>query len=425
MTYQSAHSGVWLGMSVMENLEFIARSYRLNRDHTRERIESLLTQADLTEARQRIGARLSGGMRQKLGAIMAILPAPRLLLLDEPTTGVDPESRATLWNLIRAAANDGAIVVVSTTYLDEAAKADQVFVLSHGEILAQGSPHEVIARTPGIITATDANNHLVNTEEDDDRVWQRGNTSYTWQADIAKTPEDALTTDQLDLELSTIALLLEQGRTAPTVLPHISVTYPRGHNLIHVQGVSKAFGQFTALNHVDLEVKSGEILGLIGGNGAGKSTLIRLILGLDQPGNGNISVFGQTPNRRTRAKLGYVPQSLGLYPILSPQANYQFTTSIYGADAPDLQLEEHRATGTLPLGAQRNLAVTCALAHQPQLLILDEPTSGMDALSRARLWKTLRRAAQAGIGILITTHYQDEARQCDRLIHLEHGEVVA
>lgn len=423
VTYQSAHSGVWPNLSVQENLEFISRSYHLNPSATPPRIEALLEQARLAEAHDRIGAHLSGGMRQKLGAIMAMLPAPKLLLLDEPTTGVDPASRTTLWELIRNAAADGAAVVLSTTYLDEAAHADQVLVLAHGEILAAGAPGEIIAHSPGVIIAKPATTKTEN-QENSENVWRRANTLYTWQPTTSPLPPNTLDPSNLDLELVTIALLLQQGKTTPTLLPEITVTYPGGETLIHAQNVTKTFGTFTALNQVSLSVKSGNIVGLIGGNGAGKSTLIRLILGLDHPNSGTITIFGTTPDRQARTHIGYVPQSLGLYSTLSPQANYQFTTSIYGVNVPDLSLDKQKTTGNLPLGAQRKLAVTCALAHQPRLLILDEPTSGMDSLSRAHLWKTLHRAAEAGIGILITTHYQDEARQCDHLIRLEDGRVI-
>lgn len=431
--YQGMSGGVWRGLSVEENLAFIARAYHLDPNDSAQRMTDLIAQAGLETAKSRLGSTLSGGMRQKLGAIMAMLPNPRLLLLDEPTTGVDQDSRATLWALMRSAVREGAAVVLSTTYIDEAEQADQVIVLSEGITLAQGSPEEVIGATPGVVYESYAD--IGDAISDAADVWRRGHRVYTWYpygqsqgtpftgAELETEPSQGQTLASLDLEIASIALALAKGQTAKTELPAITTSYPMQEPLIHVQQVSKTFGDVVALDGVDLEVLSGHITGLIGGNGAGKSTLIRLILGLDQPNSGRITLFGQPPGRVTRAQIGYVPQSLGLYPTLSPEENYQFIAAIYKSEAPDLGLEANTLTGRLPLGYQRNLAVTCAFSHQPRLLILDEPTSGMDPLSRARLWKALRHGANCGIGILITTHYQDEARQCDQLIQLEHGRV--
>lgn len=418
--YQSRQGGVWDELSVAENLEFATRAYRLQRTEAKRRSRELLGLANLAEASNRPAGHLSGGMRQKLGCIMAILPRPQLLLLDEPTTGVDGQSRATIWQLMRQAASEGSIVIAATTYLDEAHDADQVIVLSHGSALAKGSPTDVIAHAPGVVsTARSAPGDDI---DPDPRVWRRAECLYTWHPeaeDASNTPAD------MDLELATIALLLAEGVTKPTPLPPIAANYQRGQTLLAVQAVHKTYGELSVLDNIDLQLKSGEIVGLVGENGAGKSTLIRLILGLDQPCAGRIELFGQPPGRKARAQIGYVPQSLGLYPALSARANFNFTASIFGASTPPAALDPHTPTGELPLGEQRNLAVICALCHAPRLLILDEPTSGMDVLSRANVWKALRRAAQSGVGILITTHYQDEARQCDRIIHLHEGTIVS
>ena len=434
--YQPARSGVWQNLSVAENLEFACQTYGVPPGRRAARIAALLAIAGLEGAEDRLGRQLSGGMRQKLGVIMAMIHRPELLLLDEPTTGVDPQSRAQLWALIARAAQEEATVVLATTYLDEAKQADQVVVLDGGRTIARGTPAEVIQQTPGQIWQQpvngDGNVHLA-----DPTRWQRGHTAFQWTASPNAPVPAGMTVAPLDLELSTIAAMLARAQTAThddedalwdwtaLALPEYTPAVP----LIDAQGVTHHFGAVHALQGVDLQVNAGEIVGLIGGNGAGKSTLIRVILGLIPPTGGQVRLFDQAPNHEARKRIGYVPQSLGLYPTLTPAENLTFTSQTFHHAVSSQVMGLAGSVGTgltgqLPLGAQRNLAVICALSHTPRLLILDEPTSGMDPLSRARLWKIIRRAANRGMGILITTHYQQEAIQCDRLIHLDRGRVV-
>jgi ABC-2 type transport system ATP-binding protein/ribosome-dependent ATPase len=201
--------------------------------------------------------------------------------------------------------------------------------------------------------------------------------------------------------------------------------------------VTRTFGHFKAVDGAGLELRRGEVVGLLGANGAGKTTLIRLLLGLLAPSSGEVALFGERPSRRTRQRIGYVPQSLGLYDDLTPAQNMAFSAAVFGhrgarsrsggaAGLPE-SLRRYAGTvvGSLPLGIQRGAAFAEALAHQPDLLILDEPTSGVDPLARARLWETVAGAAAAGAGVLITTHYMDEAGECDRLVVMAAGRVVA
>ena len=195
--------------------------------------------------------------------------------------------------------------------------------------------------------------------------------------------------------------------------------------------VTRAFGHFVAVDQVDLEVRPGEVVGLLGANGAGKTTLIRLLLGLLRPTGGDILLFGEPPSRGTRRRIGYVPQGLGLYDDLTPAENLAFSAAVFGegpaAAALPEPLRQYGTTvvGSLPLGIQRTAAFAQALAHRPDLLVLDEPTSGVDPLARARLWETVAGAAAGGAGVLVTTHYMDEAGECDRLVIMAAGRVVA
>ena len=202
-----------------------------------------------------------------------------------------------------------------------------------------------------------------------------------------------------------------------------------GDGLAVAAGATRRFGELLAVDHVDLEVRAGEVVGLIGANGSGKTTLIRLLLGLLPPTAGRVRLFGEPPSRRTRARLGYVPQSLGLYEDLTVAENLAFSTAAFGVHGAalegDLDAVHDVLVRDLPLGLRRRVAFAIALGHRPDLLVLDEPTSGVDPLQRARLWETIRACAEAGAGVLVTTHHMSEAGQCDRLVVLASGRVVA
>jgi ABC-2 type transport system ATP-binding protein len=303
-------------------------------------------------------------MHQKLAFALAMLHGPELLILDEPTTGVDPVSRAELWGMIAAAAAGGAAVVVATTYLDEAERASTVVVLDEGRMAASGGP-EVAA------------------------------------AALQATPGPG------------------RQQTARAA----------GGPLAATHDVTRRFGRFTAVAGVDFDVSAGEVVGLLGANGAGKTTLIRMLLGLVRPSSGAVDLFGLPPSRATRGRLGYVPQGLGLWEDLTVAENLTFSASAFGRQAPALEPDLEALSGTLvrdlPLGLRRRLAFAAALAHEPDLLVLDEPTSGVDPRARARLWETVHAAVCRGAGVLVTTHHLEEARECDRLVMMSAGRVVA
>jgi ABC-2 type transport system ATP-binding protein/ribosome-dependent ATPase len=199
--------------------------------------------------------------------------------------------------------------------------------------------------------------------------------------------------------------------------------------LASTRAVTRLFGRFTAVEGVDLTIAPGEVVGLLGANGAGKTTLIRLLLGLLRPTAGHVELFGRAPSRATRGRIGYVPQGLGLWEDLTAAENLAFLAQAFGRTPPPLEPDLAAVAGTLvrdlPLGLRRRLAFAAALAHEPDLLVLDEPTSGVDAAARARLWDTIHAAARAGSGVLVTTHHMEEAGECDRLVVMAAGRVVA
>jgi ABC-2 type transport system ATP-binding protein len=369
--YLSPSGGIYPDLTVEENLSFRAAAFGLPPARARARVAEHLDRTGLTAAHARLAGDLSGGMRKKLGVIAAMLPGPALLVLDEPTTGVDPVSRADLWWLIAQAAAGGAAVLFSTTYLDEAQRAAHVLVLDAGRPLASGTPAEIAAAMPGVIRAHGP------------------------------------------------------GRHPPSGGPPVAP-------LAECASVTRTFGPVVAVDHVDLRVSPGEVVGLLGANGAGKTTLIRMLLGLLRTSSGQVRLFGQPPSRLTRRRIGYVPQGLGLYDDLTVAQNLEFARAVFGAAVPPapelpaaLRPFADTEVGELPLGVSRRVAFTQALAHRPDLLILDEPTSGVDPLARARLWETIHDAAEAGAGVIVTTHYMEEAEECTRLVVMAAGRVVA
>ena len=440
--YMPSDSGTWPNLSVAENLRFVAKIFGHYDD---ARAQQLLKAADLDRFTDRLARNLSGGMRKKLGVIMAALPEPQLLVLDEPTTGVDPDSRTAILSLIKAEAARGATVVVATTYIDEAEDSSQIILTLGSRVMATGTAKQLIACAPQLDEQTVANLgepwqrsapleraciawQLCAQSSSD---WQGfstelGQSSQAGASDSAPAqpassthPQPASST-QAQPASSTQA---GSGKSATT-------SSPKAQDLISVHELRKRFGDFEALKGVSFAVSPGEIVGLIGANGAGKSTSMRIILGLEAASSGQVSVLGQRPGSlQARKLLGYVPQFVGLAPSLSASENLIFNARQYQCQVPTQVGRWASSFGAnpvanLPLSTRRMLACMNATMHAPQLLIMDEPTSGMDPLARLRLWQYLRQLASNGVGILISTHYSSEAAQCDRVVRMRAGQVI-
>lgn len=448
--YMPSDSGTWPNLSVAENLRFVAKIFGHYDD---ARAQQLLKAADLDRFTDRLARNLSGGMRKKLGVIMAALSEPQLLVLDEPTTGVDPDSRAAILALIKAEAARGATVVVATTYIDEAEDSSQIILTLGSRVMATGTAKQLIACAPKLDEQTVA---------DLGEPWQRSapleraciawqlsaQASSDWQGFSAELGQSsqAGTSDSAQPQPASST---QPQPTSSTQPQPASPTHPQPANptqagsgksatapslkaqdLISVQELRKRFGDFEALKGVSFAVSPGEIVGLIGANGAGKSTSMRIILGLEAASSGQVSVLGQRPGSlQARKHLGYVPQFVGLAPSLSASENLIFNARQYQCQVPTQVGRWASSFGAdpvanLPLSTRRMLACMNATMHAPQLLIMDEPTSGMDPLARLRLWQYLRQLAASGVGILISTHYSSEAAQCDRVVRMRAGQVI-
>jgi ABC-2 type transport system ATP-binding protein len=436
--YLPASSGSYPDLSVAENLAFRATAYGMRGPAAQQRAAELTGLAGLSDVQDRLAGQLSGGMRQKLGVIAAMMHTPQLLVLDEPTTGVDPVSRSGLWLLITRAAADGVAVVLSTTYLDDAQRAGSVLALDAGRTLASGTPEEIIASVPGTVLTAAAQPQ----GEALGLAWRRAGRWRIWVPPPGRAPaggepvtpdlQDAVTVAALARELAQADSAAagphrstEANEPRPAARSHEPPTGP----LAECVSVTCRFGHFTAVRDVSLQIQPGEVVGLLGANGAGKTTLIRALLGLQPVSEGAVALIGRRPSRSTRARVGYVPQGLGLYDDLTATENMRFVAAAFGVPpAPlpdDFARLQNVPVGALPLGLQRRAAFAQALSHEPDLLILDEPTSGVDPLGRARLWDTIARSASRGAGVLVSTHYMEEAGECDRLIIMAAGEVVA
>ena len=448
--YMPSDSGTWPNLSVAENLRFVAKIFGHYDD---ARAQQLLKAADLDRFTDRLARNLSGGMRKKLGVIMAALAEPQLLVLDEPTTGVDPDSRTAILSLIKAEAARGATVVVATTYIDEAEDSSQIILTLGSRVMATGTAKQLISCAPQLDEQTVA---------DLGEPWQRsapleraciawqlcaqsgsdwqgfstelGQSSQAGASDSAPTqpasPTQAQPASPTHPQPASSTHPQPTSSTQAGSSKSATAPSPKAQDLISVHELRKRFGDFEALKGVSFAVSPGEIVGLIGANGAGKSTSMRIILGLEAATSGQVSVLDQRPGSlQARKHLGYVPQFVGLAPSLSASENLIFNARQYQCQVPTQVGRWASSFGAtpaanLPLSTRRMLACVNATMHAPQLLIMDEPTSGMDPLARLRLWQYLRQLASSGVGILISTHYSSEAAQCDRVVRMRAGQVI-
>ncbi|BFR47014.1 ATP-binding cassette domain-containing protein [Nitratidesulfovibrio sp. HK-II] len=493
--YMPQRFGLYEDLSVAENLSLYADLHGVSAAQKAERWPALMRMTGLAPFLDRLAGRLSGGMKQKLGLACTLVRSPRLLLLDEPTVGVDPLSRRELWNIVFSLVRGhGITVLVSTAYLDEAEHCDRVAIMHHGRLVGDGAPGDFTRPLAGrtwfvtpTMRARAAQNLLDAAPGVTDAVLHAGGVRL-----LTDTPEAAraltdcgllagegqgagsvghLTPRTPGFEdgfLALFAALPQEPGTGEEPAPAVSAPHgtfvaasappepdcppqalaaspvPAAADappVIEVRDLERRFGSFMAVKGASFDVRRGEIFGLLGPNGAGKSTIFRMLCGLLPPTGGSLRVAGVDLRRApaaARRRVGYVAQKFSLYGQLSVIENLRFFASAYGlsgaaresriawalrdfdlADAADAQ------SGELSLGYRQRLAMACALMHEPDILFLDEATSGVDPLARREFWRRITALAESGVTVIVTTHFLDEAEYCDRMAILVGGEVLA
>ncbi|TSD86251.1 ABC transporter ATP-binding protein [Mycobacterium sp. KBS0706] len=454
--YMPQRFGLYEDLTVQENLDLYADLRALPQAERPAVYDEILTFTDLKRFTGRLAGKLSGGMKQKLGLGCALLRKPRLLLLDEPGVGVDPISRRELWGMVQDLTREGIGVVWSTAYLDEAEKCDRVLLLNEGQLLYEGEPGGLTRRVEGRVfrlTGVDGRRRQVLAAVLDqpgviDGVIQ-GTAIRLVAKDVAQPPtppqkagpaakigpaaprfEDAFV-DILGGGPGGRSKLAEARETLP----------PRDGPVIEARGLTKRFGDFTAAADISFDIPRGEIFGLLGPNGAGKSTTFKMLCGLLKPtaGEGRVAGFDlRRDSAEARNRLGYMAQKFSLYGDLSVAQNLDFFAGVYGLDRRRARRQIGlmteifalgdvlaRSAGTLPLGFKQRLALACAVMHEPEVLFLDEPTSGVDPISRREFWTHINGLVEKGVTVLVTTHFMEEAEYCDRISLIYRGRSIA
>ena len=463
--YMPQRFGLYEDLTVQENLDLYADLQGLPRGERLERYHQLLHMTGLGPFTDRLAGHLSGGMKQKLGLACTLVRPPRLLLLDEPTVGVDPISRRELWRIVYQLVEDeGMSVLLSTAYLDEAERCAEVVLMHQGRVLGQDAPEQFGTDLGGRIWCgrhpdrlrrhlqadLDATAGVMDAVIDGDCV----------RAILATAGEPpalpGVTWDQVDprFEDAFVAQLRAQSSQdedqSPAVPAKVTGTPASGDDprpatgdepIIAVHNLTRRFGDFVAVRGIDFSVQRGEIFGLLGANGAGKSTTFRMLCGLLPASDGQLSVAGVNLRRaaaKARARIGYMAQRFALYGVLTVRQNLQFFARSYGLSharqreridwaITEFDLAEllDGEAGNLPLGYKQRLAMACALMHEPDILFLDEPTSGVDPLERRGFWNRINALADRGVTIMVTTHFMDEAEYCDRLVIMNQGSILS
>ncbi len=459
--YLTQQFSLYLDLSIDENLRYAGGLRQVDDDLLWERRHKYLSLMSLEKFGDRLAGELSGGMKQKLALCCALVSQPEVLLLDEPTTGVDPVSRREFWDVLAELSAQGMTIVVATPYLDEAERCHRVGLMYNGEIHEIGTSQE-LRNNLGLHRLEVRTQKLEITEE----ILSQSQEKNLVDVQIFGDRLDVLVKDitigenQVNQLLKPYYPHIEHGE--PT-LENVFVTRLRQQGLIpqffpfprfrkrgksetkeiaiYAHKLNKIFGKFPAVKDVNVEVKYGEIFGLLGANGAGKTTTIKMLCGLLAASSGEISLGGETGNLRSaelRKRIGYMSQKFTLYDDLSIIENLQFYSGVYGIPRKlrrekidwviatcGLEGKENMVTGQLPGGWKQRVAFGASVIHEPDILFLDEPTSGVDPLARRQFWKLINDFAGNGTAILVTTHYLEEAEQCNRMCFMVAGEIAA
>ena len=453
-------------LTVMENIRYTGDLRLVPAREASARGRRYLQLFGMDRFADRLAGQLSGGMQKKLALACALVPQPQVLLLDEPTTGVDPVSRREFWDSLTGLAAEGLTILVATPYIDEAERCTRVAFMHSGEIKRVDTPEamragmaakrlevrlESLRQAHTILPAMASAPHVIDVQRFGDHIDVLADASYADDAqrsiervlsDARVRPEE-VRVDEPSLENVFVAAIRAAGpEPAAVEFPFtVHAAGARSGVAIGAADLTKSFGGFTAVNGVNLEVRYGEIYGLLGANGAGKTTTIRILCGLVEPTSGVAQLAGAHQNLRlgeVRRRVGYMSQKFSLYDDLSVAENLDFFAGVYGVPKQErrqkvgwvlqfsgLQGKGHEITGSLPGGWKQRVAFGAAIMHEPSVLFLDEPTSGVDPIARRAFWRMIDRLADSGTAILVTTHYLEEAEQCNRLGFMAAGRIIA
>lgn len=448
--YMPQKFGLYEDLTVIENLNLYANLHGLKGEEKEHALSDMLEFTSLSPFLHRPSGRLSGGMKQKLGLACALLSRPKILLLDEPSVGVDPISRRDLWTMVEGLSHQGIGILWSTSYLDEADKCQKVILLNEGHLLYIGSPNTLAKTLEGRVFETTSPlqtprknlKTLLNDPSVIDGLIQ-GKKIRIVCAPTYK-PSSALTNWQPvkpRFEDAFVDILGEESRGDSVLAKALPLKRESSKVPIEAKNLTKRFGNFTAARQISFQIKRGEIFGLLGPNGAGKSTIFKMLCGLLTPTEGQALVSGfnlQTAPSLARARIGYMAQKFSLYGTLSARENLNFFSGVYGLSRkkrqekialmsqifnlePYLQMDAE----TLPLGYKQRLALACAVMHEPDVLFLDEPTSGVDPTTRREFWTHINGMVEKGVTIMVTTHFMEEAEYCDRISLIYQGTSIA
>jgi len=457
--YMPQRFGLYEDLSVQENLDLYADLHDVSVAARQTRYPRLMEMTALGPFTRRLAGKLSGGMKQKLGLACALVRSPDLLLLDEPTVGVDPLSRRELWDIItKLVREEGVPVLLSTSYLDEAARCDHVVVLHEGKLLSEGPPAKVAALADGRTfsmqpaagePARELQARLLDAPDVLDASPEAGHVRIVRRAHASPSHAASDTGSQATPVPARFEdgfmILLQPTATPPSAMAaDMKLEHPPAEAktpVIEVTDLVKRFGDFIAVDHLNFQVARGEIFGLLGPNGAGKTTTFRMLCGLLHPTGGDLKIAGADLKRSpasARQKIGYVAQKFSLYAQLSVAENLDFFASAYGLHGArrrqrihwamaqfDLSAASHQLGWQLPGGYKQRLATAAALLHEPDILFLDEATSGADPLARREFWRRITALAKQGVTVIVTTHFMVEAEYCDRIAILDSGRILA
>jgi ABC-2 type transport system ATP-binding protein len=461
ISYMPQRFGLYEDLSVQENLDLYADLHGVPQEEREQRFGRMLEMTDLKRFTERQAGNLSGGMKQKLGLACTLVRSPDLLLLDEPTVGVDPLSRRELWQILQQfVAEERLTVLVTTAYMDEAERCAEVFVLHKGRLLGKGTPDALRKRADGLtfqvappadMPARELQAKLIDAPDAIiDAVPSGGAVNYIRRPGCGEDrlavllPAGAGEARPAMLEDAFMMMLRQTAMDAaapPAPISQQPIADPAADEkpVVVVRDLVRKFGDFTAVASTSFDVMRGEIFGLLGPNGAGKTTTFRMLCGLLPATSGHLEVAGmnlRTVRNQARERIGYVAQKFALYGNLTVHENLEFFGGAYGlhgqalreridAALADYGLDPDARSGELPGGFKQRLAMATGLLHRPEILFLDEPTSGIDPLARRAFWRTITELAAQGTTIIVTTHFMEEAEYCDRIAIQDAGKVLA